>query len=299
MGGMMAVNPLARAIRQAERDNAALGVLFGRMLGSARHPRGQVRATYRQTRRALAGVLELAGPVRLLETNEVLTTHQRQLRTIALDAALQASRLGQGSAEAQYGFYAAARSGLPEPAGASADLRPLLEAMDAVLTAQLAQAQALISAGADPALVIGDDVRLGLLQAAPIARDWSGHLGLALRAGFAAHLVGGGPVAPWPFRRQAIAALDERTTDCCLRVHGQIVDLDGRFHLTGTPRFADDLKDPPFHWYCRTSVALYLPDYDADGDLSGAMRAAARTEIAARVDGTRVEIHPASATSRR
>ena len=64
------------------------------------------------------------------------------------------------------------------------------------------------------------------------------------------------------FQKQAIAALDAHTTDCCLRVHGQIQPLDGLFHLTGEPRFADNMDWSPFHWNCRTSVALYKPDYD-------------------------------------
>lgn len=101
------------------------------------------------------------------------------------------------------------------------------------------------------------------------------------------------------WRKQAIAAIDERTTDCCLRVHGQIQLLDAPFKLTGTPRFADEMKSPPFHLYCRTVQALYVEEFEVQGVTTDDMRDAARTELKAREDGSRKEIHPAHATSRR
>jgi hypothetical protein len=101
------------------------------------------------------------------------------------------------------------------------------------------------------------------------------------------------------WRKQAIAAIDQKTTDCCLRVHGQIVDLDQPFRLTGTPRFADEMKSPPFHNFCRTSEVLYLERFEAVGVPTAEMRDAAAAEITARQDGSRQEIHPASAISRR
>lgn len=102
------------------------------------------------------------------------------------------------------------------------------------------------------------------------------------------------------WRKQAIAAIDERTTDCCLRVHGQIQDRDKPFKLTGTPRFRDEIMEPPFHWFCRTATALWLEEFEQAGITTEAMRAAALAELEARErTGTTVEIHPAHATSRR
>lgn len=102
------------------------------------------------------------------------------------------------------------------------------------------------------------------------------------------------------YGRQAIAAIDERTTDCCLRVHGQVVGLDKPFHLTGTPRFADYIQSPPFHYSCRTVEALHHEAMEAIGVPTSEMRAAARSERDARKrTGKRQEIHPAHATSRR
>lgn len=81
--------------------------------------------------------------------------------------------------------------------------------------------------------------------------------------------------------RQAVAVIDERTTDCCLRVHGQWQAYGDLFKLTGTPRYADELTGPPFHKWCRTATALVQRQYAAD-DLTQRMRDAARAEINAR-----------------
>jgi hypothetical protein len=137
------------------------------------------------------------------------------------------------------------------------------------------------------------------LQPAPVMTETAFWLAMAVGMGFTAWLMGRDRrrADQLPFGKQAIAAIDERTTDCCLRVHGQVVDLKKKFHLTGTPRFADDLDWSPFHWYCRTSVALYLPEYD--DELTAGMRGAAGAELAAREERGRAEVHPAHARSGR
>ncbi len=58
----------------------------------------------------------------------------------------------------------------------------------------------------------------------------------------------------------AVAVIDNRTTDCCQRVHGQVQPLDQPFVLTGEPRFADRMQWPGFHWRCRTSVVVVFSE---------------------------------------
>lgn len=102
------------------------------------------------------------------------------------------------------------------------------------------------------------------------------------------------------WEKQAVAGIDERTTDTCLRVHGQVQPLDKPFRLTGTPRFAGHIQAPPFHWRCRTSQALYAVQMEEIGFSTDQMRHAANLEIKARREtGKKVDIHPAHATSRR
>ena len=102
------------------------------------------------------------------------------------------------------------------------------------------------------------------------------------------------------YQRQACCAIDERTTNCCLNVHGQIVEMKGKFHLIGYPSFAMFMENPPFHWYCRTAIVLYHAKMDDYGISTQMMENYAKMELLARATtGQVVEIHPAHATSRR
>lgn len=102
------------------------------------------------------------------------------------------------------------------------------------------------------------------------------------------------------YQKQAIATIDERTTQCCLRVHGQIQPLEKPFKLTGTPRFGDYVPDPPFHWYCRTTEVLYTEKFEEFGISTAQMRDAANAELDAREKtGKREVIYPSHATARR
>ena len=102
------------------------------------------------------------------------------------------------------------------------------------------------------------------------------------------------------YKKQAIATIDERTTNCCLKVHGQIQPLDKPFRLTGTPRFGDYIQDPPFHWYCRTTEVLYNPEFEEFGITTEKMQDMAALELEWReTTGTRSDITPSHATARR
>lgn len=102
------------------------------------------------------------------------------------------------------------------------------------------------------------------------------------------------------YMKQAIAVIDQATTDCCLRVHGQVQPLDKPFILEGTPRFADKLDSSPFHWNCRTVVSLYTEKMEEKGIPTSEMVDAAQAEMGARErTGKRETIWPAHSTSRR
>lgn len=63
-------------------------------------------------------------------------------------------------------------------------------------------------------------------------------------------------------RKQWISALGKDVTETCLLAHGQIVNVDELFTLTGTPRFADHVASPPGHWNCRSSVTMWHPSFE-------------------------------------
>lgn len=87
-------------------------------------------------------------------------------------------------------------------------------------------------------------------------------------------------------KKQAIAAIDDRTTECCLSVHGQVADVGQTYKLTGTPRFQDEMMFPAFHWRCRTSSAAYHIAYEVAAEGTEAstayMREQARQALKAR-----------------
>jgi hypothetical protein len=84
-------------------------------------------------------------------------------------------------------------------------------------------------------------------------------------------------------QKQAVASIGSKTTATCLRVHGQIRDVDKPFDLTGEPRFARQMMNPAFHWSCRTSVSMYHPLFEQGALTTPDMRAAAIAEQHKRV----------------
>lgn len=83
-------------------------------------------------------------------------------------------------------------------------------------------------------------------------------------------------------RKQWMASIGPRTTNCCLRAHGQIVDVDQPFTLTGTPRFAREMLSPPGHWNCRSSIVMWHESFEQGALPTSKLRDDARAEIARR-----------------
>lgn len=277
-----------RSVQQALRTERELRLLFDR-LGNRAHPRGRVLSAYRQARRALKG-----NTGDLTTVREILAELRWNVAQTAMDALSTASAAGSLQAKKTLAVYGLGNVyQLP-------DVSTELDAWLATVDAQSAAVMALAMNG-DEMEILGDGERVGALSPSPVVREGARWLAVAALAsvmvGIDAALSRND--AQDDFMRQAVAAIDERTTDCCLRVHGQVVKFDKRFTLTGTPRFADRVMAPPFHWYCRSSVALVRRE-DADDGLSRQMRSAAMVERDARaVTGRRAEIHPADARSTR
>ena len=275
------------AVKLALRTAEELRKLFLRM--GAGNNRGRLMALYRQARRALAGNTK---------SPQVVVDVLRELRA-ALEEALrlqfqEIAQVGLSQAQAELALY-----GLPaatDPADVSGQVQTVLTTFDA----QAAQVRGLAQLG-DEALILGDEERMGVLTPGPILREGARWAAVAALTAYAVAVDRGvrRANAQEDFLRQAVSAIDERTTDCCLRVNGQTVAIDQPFELTGTPRFADRMMHQPFHYFCRGAQTL-VRRRNADDALTRSMVAAGRAELQARErTGTRVEIHPASASSRR
>lgn len=299
-----------RAVKNALDTGDDIQKLFDR-LGSGDHPRGKITTLYRSFIAEITPHLDNPPVVR-----EMLRTFKTRLTIAFAEIFDDAVTVGASRAERDIARNDIVENPLlfPDPLVSSLT-QPARDAIAAAADAQINAIYAQLAMGRDPVSIIGDDGRVGLLTPAQLLRVGkrlvaelvSSARDQRLKAAFAGGDMGiGGLILPSSnavakievYKRQAIAAIDERTTDCCLRVNGQVVGVDELFRLTGTPRYADKMADPPFHDYCRTSVALVHED-DIDDRMTSDMKKAAIAEIEAREDGSRAEIHPADSKSRR
>lgn len=281
---MPPTNPLENAIRSAARANETLAAMF-RRAGSVESGRGYVISAYRTANRALAQALQESN--RTLAVWDTIRTLKASLRNGIRTSMLDASAAGVEEALRQLRFYE----------GEDQTVIPIVlgTQVDSAVTALMAQVErqeqllnAYLAAGLDETLITGDAERQGVLRPSDILTGAAFWMAALMWGGYQSQ------VESRPqYDKQAVATLDARVTECCLKVHGQIQELDDKFHLTGSPRFADHLDWTPFHWYCRTSIALYLPEYD-DG-LTARMRSGANYFLSERAAGRWPDQHPANA----
>lgn len=282
----MTTNPLEQAIGLASKMTADMGRLFNRA-GNSAHLNGAILTHYRVARRSMRRDLAVGGSAAALDT---LGTFTRAVKSEISELMFNAEDLGKSYFSKQALVYGVISTEQPRGIALQA-----YQAAAARVDQQAAVVQAMLVSGADEALILGDEERLGILQPAPVLRDTAQWIVEAAMLAFLSQAEN--TVTPSgrrvQFDKQAVAGLDENTTDCCLQVHGQIQPLNGKFHLTGTPRFADDLDHTPFHMHCRTSIVLYLKEYD-DG-LTARMRQGAEKIMTERAAGGTGYRHPADA----
>ncbi len=280
------------SVKRALRTNAQLRKLFAQ-LGGTDAPRGRVMNSYRVARMALRGALS---DWRM--TRDILNELRRAVYANVTEIFEQAQEVGTLQAIDDLGDFGLdfrvddPREGMLLTSARISTLLPLEQQINNI------QAQ-LLTGIADDSLILGDETRVGLLAPGAVLREGTRWITTLALAAYTNRVQAAAAKTKQEFKRQAVAALDARTTDCCLRVHGQVVGLEQDFNLTGTPRYASRLRNPPFHWYCRTATALLRAE-QADDDLTQEMLDAASAELDARErTGKRAVIHPAHATSRR
>ncbi len=271
-------NPLLASIRQAERDNRFLLRQFKREIGRRDAPRGKVLSAYRKARRDMRRALHADRMFMVMDVAQVTNDLREKLTAISGNIVTQSVNEGSISGQKQLAAYA--RAGVNfAPTNDAPDTRMLQGAAMEQTIAQLRQIERAAILGQTDLILGDDDTNLGLLTPTVTQRDFAQWATFALAAGLEAFLVGrdGRRAEESPFDKQAIAAIDERTTDTCLRVHGQIQPFDSPFTLTGRPRYARKQQFPPFHDFCRTVHALYQPEFDLE--LTDRMQAAAKSEL--------------------
>ena len=249
-----------RSVASALKSVKQLKTLADRMRGK----NSAIHRAYRTVLRALAGNTDNAAIVA-----DALATLEASIRAAAATYYDDALAVGMAQAQRDLAIYDLGAPDNMDPNSASLAIAATMSH----IRAQNDRALAIARVGLGEELIIGDDSRRGIIQPAPILLElvfWLTSLSvLSYEQGTKRKMPG--------FVRQAVAQIDHSTTQTCLNVHGQIVGLKEDFHLTGTPRYADDMHDPAFHRGCRTQVAKIAAEY-VDPEVTKKMRDDAREQ---------------------
>lgn len=283
-------NPLKQAVRSGVKANDTIGDLIAEV-GTRAHPRGFVTTAFRNTRRALQSALQEPNP--LAAVDDVMLQFRETVRSETTAIFARAQEAGAEESARQMRFYGIVS---PDPARVSMMLSEKSQsALDAVLAdvdRKRAGIRTMVLMNSDDEEILGDEDRSGFLgsggELGGLIVFWMTGLLWDAFDWWTGYYSGG-----LDFQKQAVAAIDMRTTDCCLRVHGQVQPMHKPFRLTGTPRFADYVDWPGFHWYCRTSGVLYLAEFD-DG-ITANMLDGARYFLDQRARGKSPDRDPANA----
>lgn len=259
---MPSKNVHLQVVNDAIRTNKKLARLAGK-LGTKKNPRGKVLVIYNQLRRDLKRILatDRSKALKTREINGVLAVATLALRQAISDVLGTAGELGIESSARQLSLYDLEAALL---VGQVTSINAGVDAAMSTVTSQFDNILAQTAISADPAIIIGDTARKGILRSSPIVRnsfDISATLTGSLWIDMIVTVLGPEP-EPQGFSKQAIATMDDRVTETCLEVHGQIRPFTEPYYLIGTPRFADFIDAPPFHNHCRTSSALYDPAFE-------------------------------------
>ncbi len=287
-----------QAVALGNRTGDELYDLFAAM-GMSGFPDGWLLRSYRNARRALMG---MQGMDSIRDVNDILGNLRDAIEAQSEGLFDDAAGIGAGQAEEELALYGIS----PQPTGSflSALVAAAVSALMAALDQQLAGVRALVISGvADEAMILGDDTVGGLLTPGPVLSMGARWLATTVDNSWSLTVSKSLDVAGArsEFVRQAVAAIDERTTQCCLKVHGQVAGMDQDFNLEGDPwpsarKYGYTARKPPFHWWCRTSSVLVRASA-ADDQLTRNMVLAAQVETNARDKRATDKVQWTSATS--
>lgn len=253
---------LQASIKLAQRWNRRLRGIT-RRLGTKQYPNGAMLTAYRNARRATAGLMaQTTDPLeRIIGITEIMAALRADVTSTAARELQAGVNLGQEIAEANADIYnlPVARDAMPS---ITSTLDTAIDIAAATVDRQDAYVRALILAEAEEDELLGNERHPGIINPSAVVRDvdhWAAHL-VSDTFGFIlfAALAGMGTQAP-TFEKVAVAIRDMRTTETCQKVDGQAVPVDKPFDLNGwSPAYADEMEFPPFHYFCRTGIALGL-----------------------------------------
>lgn len=241
--------PKEKSIKSAHKAGDYLADLFAK-IGVGNHPRGIVRTAYRNSRRAMIAALDEGQ----FAVQEVMAGARSEIRDGLRSIYADAQEQGWNIANSQLGYY-----GVDPVLYSRLYGREALDgALDAVSEENKKQEMAILALllfmNFEKEQIVGSDNRAGIMQEGAVLGAASSYAATVMWSSYSQAIEKSG--AGDEFVKIASAVIDDRTTDCCRLVNGQVQPLDQPFILTGTPRFADRMQMSPFHLYCRTGIAI-------------------------------------------
>lgn len=237
--------PHEQSVKSALRAVKELGELSDRL----RAGNSEVHKAYRTIFRALEGNVANVQIV-----TEALATLKASIEKIA--GSYYDDAIGVGGDQAERDLDTS-NLGEPNPLGGDIAI-PAVASTLSLVNLQIDRVTAISELDLDEEYVLGDGTRQGVLTANPIIGEmvfWMTSLAVLTYATGIGKKMGNDAV------RQAVAQIDSDTTPTCLNVHGQIVDLEESFTLTGAPRYASKMQSTPFHRGCRTTIAIIMEKF--------------------------------------
>ncbi len=242
----MALSPAQQrtAIRAALAYSQGLRTLFRRTVGSVAHPRGEIVTAFRKAFRSLAaGGLDetiLAGIILQVYGEEVNLAVFNGMDAVNELASRQILRTA-----AAYGIAGLVIS----PIGID-------QSIAAVNSIVAGQSAAINSGLLTEAQILGGTNRVGLFAPGTVQREAANQIAAVgqqtLDGSFEAMEQANPEIE---FAQQAIAMLDAVTTPCCKDVAFQVRRRGRLFDTPLTPSYSSQQRSPPFHDYCRTTLA--------------------------------------------
>lgn len=229
-------------------------------LGTGKIPHGKITSLYSKY------ILLLKSARSLSESRKYLAEMRKELAAILLEFIEEVDSLGNMLSYTLLDIYDLENElGDPE-----FDPKITIIAALSVFDMQRDKVLAGLQMGTDPNVLFGDGSRVGVLSYGAVSKEVA-HFASTLIS----YIIDYRIIGDEKYFKQAVAALDHRTTNCCVLVHGQVQEWKKPFILNGIPRFANRIKFPPFHTWCRTVFVLVHED-DVDDDVTRKMRAQAR-----------------------
>ncbi len=285
----MTTSQTKKAIRSGFRMNERMGDLFAD-IGNSANPDGRIAKLYSDARYAIIGAL--AGGAAISVIQGILERLKRDVQREITAIFNSSISLGVEEARWQLELYNAnVFGGINLTTEKDSAMRAIMARFDAQHAAMLA----LLTVDASDEQIVGDENRAGVFNWLEIVEAIAYWAAFLVWQAFD-NMIENSRNTPGNkienLFKMAVAVIDDRTTDCCLRVHGQTQPLAGMFKLTGTPRFADEMDYPQFHRYCRTSPVLYSPELDPGGVQRAKLLEDARHELKAREDAKKKKAKP-------